>query len=83
MKFVTVWFVLMFCRFDHWLCRTLPGAIRYQWAKLWVREDEFHPSLDSHAHYVHKLPSRQRDLYWQNLMSRRGVAHKRDLAKTT
>mgnify|MGYP001559595055 CR=1 FL=1 len=32
---------------DRWLCRKLPWFLRLPWCSLWVRQDEFHPSLDS------------------------------------
>ncbi len=67
-------------RLDQRLCRSLPGPIRFRWAKLWVRKDEFHPSLDSHAEYVYRLPVRVRDNYWHNLIERRQIAHERDLS---
>ena len=32
---------------DRWLCRRPHWAIRLWWCSLWVRDDEFHSSLDS------------------------------------
>ena len=74
--------VLLCGRFDHFLCRTLPGPIRFRWAKLWVREDEFHPSLDFHAKYAYKLSDEEYATYSRDLVRRRQIAHERDLANS-
>jgi hypothetical protein len=73
-------FVRLCDQLDRWLCCSLPGPIRFQWAKLWVRKDEFHPSLNIHTNYVYRLNKERRDSYWNNLMRRRKIAHERDLA---
>lgn len=69
-------------RVDRKLCLSLPGPIRFWWSKLWIRKDEFHPSLNSHAEYATTLSSKKRDAYWHNLMVRRSIAHERDLTTT-
>jgi hypothetical protein len=70
-------------RFDRWLCRTLPGSLRVEWARLWIREDEFHPSLDSYAEFAVDLPIEARRFYSEDLCRRRMIAHHRDLARAT
>lgn len=67
--------------FDRWLCITLYGPIRFRWAKLWVRKDESHPSLSSHAEYALGLTDQDREKYWQDIIRRRKIAHERDLEK--
>jgi hypothetical protein len=67
-------------RIDWWLCCTLPGPIRFWWARRWIRKDEFHPSLDSHARYYRHLSPEKRTKYWQDIDRRRQVAHRRDFA---
>jgi hypothetical protein len=67
--------------FDRWLCTTLYGPIRVCWAKLWVRKDEFHPSLSLHAEYAVGLTQEKREVYWNDLIRRRQIAHERDLDK--
>lgn len=32
---------------DRWFCTRLHWSLRLPWCALWVRQDEFHPSLDS------------------------------------
>jgi hypothetical protein len=68
----------IFDRFDRWLCESLPGPLRFRWARLWIRKDEFHPSLDSDADYFLCLPREKQENYWLNLIKRRNIAHKRD-----
>ena len=72
--------VRSFSRSDCWLCRSLPGPIRLRWSRLWIRENEFHPSLDSDAEYYYYLPSEGYTAYWQDLVRRREIAHRRSLA---
>lgn len=85
MKILTILFNFPFRvwdSLDRWLCRSLPGAFQVRWAKLWIRRDEFHPSLDPHADYYMNLNQEKRDAYWNDLARRRETAHKRDLAVT-
>jgi hypothetical protein len=70
----------IFHKIDRFLCNKLPDHLSVRWARLWVRRDEFHPSLNPHINYVVKLPARERELYWRDLLARREIAHKRDLA---
>lgn len=43
---VCLFIVQKWAAFDRWLCWKLPWFIRLPWCALWVREDEFHPSLE-------------------------------------
>lgn len=70
----------IFDKIDRFLCCKLPVNLRVRWARLWVRRDEFHPSLDSDAEYAWGLSQVERHTYWADLMNRREMAHKRDLA---
>ncbi len=74
--------VRLYRRLDRYLRRTLLGAIRYRWARLWVRQDEFHSSLEFDALYAYGLSAKKRNAYWFDLIRRRDIAHKRDLAKS-
>ncbi|HVT75161.1 MAG TPA: hypothetical protein VHD69_01935 [Candidatus Paceibacterota bacterium] len=56
------------------------GSIRNAWHRLWVRKDEFHPSLDFDADYYFSLPPIKRRAYDIDLARRRRIAHERDLA---
>lgn len=67
---------------DRWLCNNLPGPIRFRWSKLWVREDEFHPSLNDHKEYALKLLPWEKNAYYRSLNKRRSIAHERDLARS-
>lgn len=64
---------------DRWLCINLYPPIRQWWSKLWIRKDEFHPSLEINADYMAKLNPEQLAEYESNLIHRRNIAHKRDL----
>lgn len=44
---ICLFFVQKWDAFDRWLCWKLPWYLRLSWCSLWVRRDEFHPSLDS------------------------------------
>lgn len=68
-----------FDKFDRLLCRKLPGALRIRWSKLWIREDEFHPSLDFDRDYAVTLPIQKQAAYWGDLSNRRDIAHARSL----
>ncbi len=79
--FLAKLFVRFFDKLDRFLCRSLPRSIRFWWAMLWIREDEFHPSLDFDFEYAYLLSAKGRDAYWLDLARRRGIVHERDLAK--
>jgi hypothetical protein len=55
--------------------------IRVWWAKLWVRQDELHKSLDIDTKAVLKMNQEQRVEYFNDLRRRRDIAHKRTIEK--
>jgi hypothetical protein len=73
------WFIRLWNKLDRRLCCSLPGPVRFWWSRLWVRKDEFHPSLNSHAEYAVSLKPEKRTAYSHDLARRRGIAHVRDL----
>lgn len=64
---------------DIWLCRKLPYPICLWWKRLWIRKDEFHPSLDFDVRYLIRLDQEKRILYYSDLVTRRGDAHQREI----
>lgn len=77
-------------RIDRWLCIYVrPLELRYFWQKLWIRDDEFHPSLDQDVEIMFWISFRhrhnwleQRDVneaYQADLLRRRTIAHNRTL----
>lgn len=61
------------------LCHKLPGPLWIIWVRLWVREDEFHPSLDNKFSYLCSLNEKQRADYFADQVRRRDIAHRRSL----
>jgi hypothetical protein len=55
--------------------------IRVWWAKLWVRRDELHRSLDIDTRAVLKMKQEERVAYFNDLRRRRDIAHKRTVEK--
>jgi hypothetical protein len=51
--------------------------MRYWWCRLWVREDEFHPSLDLDSEVILSLPANGWKKYSIDLVKRRDKAHNR------
>ena len=64
---------------DRRLCWYLPYPLKLWWCRLWIRSDEFHPSLHSDANYYPTLPAVQQKKYWDDLLRRRDFAHRRTL----
>ncbi len=71
----------MFLAIDRWLCVKLrPIKLRAWWCELWIRADEFHPSLNLDVEVAVRLPSdKERMNYTSRLLERRDIAHKRTL----
>lgn len=105
--------------FDKWLCVNLPWYLRLPWCSLWVRKDEFHPSLNLDGMGLYKrMQFRRKWLkiwidatslrpipieeyfaeeyrrikkledclyaeYYENLVRRRDLAHRRDQATSS
>lgn len=53
-------------------------GIKLQWDRLWIRQDEFHSSLDMDIFAMIDMSSKERDAYWEDLIKRRQIAHERD-----
>jgi len=66
--------------FDRWLCVSTPWYFRLWWHMLWIREDEFHPSLDSDYQALRdKLLFHERCIgIWQNVTRLRPVPTPKD-----
>jgi hypothetical protein len=74
---------------DRWLCLHLrPWQVRWWWHRLWIRSDEFHPSLDQDSeiavamglkHAKHMFDYSGSERYYEDLCCRRGVAHERTI----
>jgi hypothetical protein len=59
-----------------WRCK-----IKIWWDNLWIREDEFHPSLDIDVIAMSYMTKRQQENYLSKICQRRQIAHERDLEK--
>jgi hypothetical protein len=55
--------------------------LKLWWYQLYVRRDEFHPSLETDDQAIMVMDHRERRKYHQNLGQRRSIAHNRSLAK--
>ncbi len=78
---------------DCWLCVHLkPWRLRLWWHCLWIRSDEFHPSLDHQTSIVHAI-KKSHNLKWfeecsaaeeydKDLNRRRCLAHERSLRES-
>lgn len=53
-------------------------GIKLQYDRLWIRKDEFHPSLNMDIGAMLEMDPHQRKLYLDDLMRRRQIAHERD-----
>ncbi len=54
------------------------GCILLGWHRLWVREDEFHKSLNMDILAMMEMSRKRRQKYLKGLLRRREVAHRRD-----
>ncbi|HUT96166.1 MAG TPA: hypothetical protein VMW82_01190 [Candidatus Paceibacterota bacterium] len=70
--------------------KSFPGKIKrrvwnkrilLRWHRLWVRDDEFHQSLDINTAAMIEMNKKEGDSYLADLIKRRESAHQRDLAK--
>ena len=53
--------------------------LRLWWHRLWIREDEFHASLNMDAEAMECMSSGQLADYLKDLLRRRKIAHNRDI----
>lgn len=59
--------------------RLLPHRPRQWWHRLWIRRDEFHPSLAMDTRLLTVLNTEDRRRYLADLVRRRDIAHRRDM----
>jgi|GEM_PF-3084737 hypothetical protein len=55
--------------------------IKLAWYRLWVRRNEFHPSLNTDFNAMFVMDKKEQEEYRADLMRRRDIAHRRDLAR--
>lgn len=69
--------------FDRWLCFKLPWPLRLSWCTLWVREDEFHPSLNSDGMGLLNKTTFLKKWHrlWMDITRLRPIPTKEDIAK--
>lgn len=51
------------------------------WDRLWIRKDEFHPSLSMDPVMLAEMTPVEREDYLGDLVRRREIAHRRDIAR--
>jgi hypothetical protein len=62
-----------------WLRRRFWNTgLKLWWYRLWIRKDEFHPSLKSDLEAMLAMTREQCIAYKKNLKRRRLIAHRRD-----
>ncbi|MDD4062569.1 MAG: hypothetical protein PHV25_02210 [Candidatus Pacebacteria bacterium] len=54
-------------------------GVRLWWARLYIRKDEFHPSLTFDAEAAIVMDRKERDEYYEGLKRRQHIAHERGL----
>lgn len=62
-----------------WWPRIWHCGIKLWWYRLWVRADEFHPSLDLDMVAMEMMTPPERAAYLRDLFRRREIAHRRTL----
>ena len=74
----------------YWDIKNLPGKIRRRlwnkhilltWHRLWIRQDEFHSSLDLDPLALMEMDETEREKYIADLIRRRMLAHNREVAE--
>jgi hypothetical protein len=61
--------------------KMLPFRPRITWNRLWVRNDEFHQSLEMDVKALIRMSDSEREEYMFDLCRRRNIAHNRDIEK--
>jgi hypothetical protein len=56
-------------------------GIKLWWYRLWIRRDEFHPSLDTDFDALSVMKIKEQKNYIQDLRIRKGIAHERGLKR--
>jgi hypothetical protein len=57
----------------------LKYKIRLWWHRLWIRDDEFHVSLDMDYKAMQQMTKDEQDIYINDLVKRRQKAHLKDM----
>jgi len=60
----------------------MPSPLRAWWCALWIRGDEFHPSLNTDAEYLSTLSIDERMKYSADICKRRNKAHRAELCES-
>ena len=55
--------------------------IKLWWYQLFVRKNEFHPSLNADTEAMMVMDEKELGKYYEDLGKRRAIAHNRDLAR--
>ena len=55
--------------------------IKFWWYQLFIRKDEFHPSLNLDFEAILVMDQNELEKYRNDISRRRSIAHNRDLAK--
>ena len=58
--------------------RFLCSRLRLYWARLYVRKDEFHSSLDLDMDTLATMNKKEQEWYFNDLARRRKIAHERE-----
>lgn len=74
--FKSLRFHLRFLRLKIWNC-----GIKLSWNTLWIRSDEFHPSLNIDNEVMSIMLVKQQMEYISDIARRREIAHKKSLEK--
>ena len=61
--------------------KTLSLRPRLIWNRLWIRNDEFHKSLEIDVKAFSRMNESEREDYLFDLCRRRAIAHNRDIEK--
>ncbi len=56
--------------------------LRLWWHKLWIREDEFHESLNMDIEAMLVMNKKEREAYIKDLIKRRDIAHRREVERS-
>ena len=57
------------------------AGIKLFWHRLFIRKDEFHPSLNMDIEAMMVMDQKKLERYRNDIARRRWIAHKRDLAR--
>jgi len=69
-------FPLEFEEKKQWIGMFIRSRLRLFWAKLWIRKDEFHWTLDTDYEYLETSNPKKHVAYFADIVCRRNIAHK-------